>query len=138
MQVSEIMTDEPITATLDTSIREVMELMYSEDIRHLPVVDGDQLVGIISDRDLRSLSVSVSTVLDRPEETAKRLEEPISTVMRGDVISVDSDASLDDLIDIMLETKLGAIPVVDSGTETLVGIASYIDVLEAARAALES
>ncbi len=138
MLVREIMTEEPITANPTTTTREVMELMYAQDIRHLPVVDGDQLMGIISERDLRSLSMPVASVLSDPAGASKRLDEPISAIMRGDVISIETEAPVDDLIDMMIETKIGAVPVVEAGTETLVGIASYIDVLVAARSELES
>jgi len=138
MLVREIMTEDPITANPTTTVREVMELMYAQDVRHLPIVDGDRLLGIISERDLRSLSMPVTSVLSDPQSASKRLEEPISSIMRGDVISVETESTVDELIDTMIETKIGAVPVVDAGTETLVGIASYIDVLAAARSALES
>lgn len=136
MVVREIMTDKPITAEMTSTVRSVMELMYAEDIRHLPIVDGKQLVGIISERDLRSLSMPIQSYLDNPAETAKQLDDPISSIMRGDVISIEAEEGLDSLIDIMLETKVGAIPVVEPGTETLVGIASYIDILEGVRSTL--
>ncbi len=136
MLVREIMTDKPVTAELTSAIRSVMELMYSEDVRHLPIVEGDRLVGIISERDLRSLSMPIQNYLDNPGDAAKQLDDPISSIMRGDVISIEADDTLDSLIDIMLETKIGAVPVVESGTETLIGIASYIDVLESVRSTL--
>ena len=136
MLVSEIMTTDPITAAPKDTLRDVMDRMYSEDIRHVPVVDGTQLIGIISDRDMRSLSLPVSTILNNPGETAKRLEKPVSAVMRGDVQYVEADADVEGLIDMMVESKVGAVPVVDPGTETLVGIVSYIDVLLAARSSL--
>ncbi len=136
MLVSEIMTTDPITAAPNDTLRDVMDRMYSEDIRHVPVVDGTQLIGIISDRDMRSLSLPVSTILNNPGETAKRLEKPVSAVMRGDVQYVEADADVEGLIDMMVESKVGAVPVVDPGTETLVGIVSYIDVLLAARSSL--
>ena len=136
MLVSEIMTTDPITAAPNDTLRDVMDRMYSEDIRHVPVVDGTQLIGIISDRDMRSLSLPVSTILNNPGETAKRLEKPVSAVMRGDVQYVEADADVEGLIDMMVESKVGAVPVVDPGTETLVGIVSYIDVLLAARPSL--
>ncbi len=132
-RVSEIMTSDPVTTPPTATIGDVIRLMYSDDIRHLPVVEGTRLLGIVSDRDLRSFSLPDLLASDALTEPSRRLEEPISSIMRGDVLSIDEDASVDALIDLMLETKIGAIPVVESGSETLVGIASYIDILETAR-----
>ena len=135
--VSEIMTENPISAEPTTTVREVMGVMYSDDIRHLPVIDAGQLIGIISDRDLRSFSEpDALSTLDKLGEIGARLEDPISSIMRGDVVYIEADSTIDSLIDLMLETKIGAIPVVEPGTETLVGIVSYIDILETARGEL--
>jgi len=138
MIAAELMTESPVAVPPTAPIREVIQTMVSEEVRHLPIVDGERLLGIVSERDLRSFSLPVATILERPEESARRLEEPISTVMRGDVVYADRDATIDEVIDLMIEHKIGAVPVVETGTELLVGIVSYIDVLEAARARLSS
>lgn len=134
--VSEIMTKDPLMTEATTSVREVMQMMYSDDIRHLPVVEGTRLIGIVSDRDMRSFSQPDVFSVDTIAKAAERLDEPIASIMRGDVIYIEADATVDTLIDMMLETKLGAIPVTEPGTETLAGIVSYIDILETARGEL--
>ena len=53
MKVSKYMTTKLITTTAKTSVKDAFLLMRTHRVRHLPVVDGDKLVGIISDRDLR-------------------------------------------------------------------------------------
>ena len=136
MIVSEIMTSDPIQVSTSATIREVMEVMYSEEIRHLPVVDGRSLVGMISDRDLRSFSMPIMAELDNLEESNEMLEQSISTLMRGDVVTVEPETSVEDLIEVMIENRVGAVPVVTPDAQELVGIVSYIDVLKAAQSML--
>lgn len=64
------------------------------------------------------------------------LDSPVSEIMSSDVISVPGDAGLTDVIDLIVESKVGAIPVVDPKSNALVGIVSYIDVLKAVRESL--
>ena len=133
MVVSEIMSSHPITVEASEPIGRVMKKLAEADVRHLLVVDDGALVGIVSDRDLRSLAPSALMELEHPREIRKRLEQPISSVMSSDVVSVDPETEVAEVVDIMLEQKVGAVPVVDPATDELVGIVSYMDVLRAAR-----
>lgn len=136
MIVEDIMTADPITAKSTATIRAVIQLLFERDVRHLPIVEDGELVGIISDRDLRTFLVPATVELEKPSEVAARLARPISSVMGGDVVSVAPETDLSELIEIMLDQKIGAVPVVESGTKELVGIVSYTDVLRAAQDAL--
>lgn len=109
-------------------------MLLELDVRHLPVVDEGQLVGIVSDRDFRQVSVLLGGA-GSPDGLQRLLARPVSDFMSSDVISVDPEAEIDEIIDIMIEQKVGALPVVASNSE-LIGIVSYIDVLRAARDAL--
>ena len=60
MRATDIMTEGPITATEGLSMDEAVRLLYENDFRHLPVIRGDVLVGILSDRDLRRFAVEQS------------------------------------------------------------------------------
>jgi CBS domain-containing protein len=133
MVVSEIMSKEPFAVSAREPIGSVMKKLAEADVRHLPVVQGGTLVGIISDRDLRSFAPSALLELERSEEIQRMLAQPVSAVMSSDVVSVDPETEIADLIDIMLEQKVGAVPVVDTDSEQLLGIVSYMDVLRAAR-----
>ena len=133
MVVDEIMTPNPEFLEVSSTIREAVEKLIEMDVRHLPVVEDGQLVGIISDRDLRSSALPFSTEVLDPEKTRRQMERKVSEIMRGDVISVDPDTDVAEVIDLMVESRAGAIPVVDAHSGRLKGIVSYIDVLRAAR-----
>lgn len=128
MQARDIMTEKPITRDVSASLSDVIETMIDKDIRHLPIVSGDELVGMISDRDLRQFSRDVVALNGKARAT---LAAPISTFMSSDVLTADAEDDIDDLIDRMVENRIGALPIVD-GDGVLVGIVSYIDILRAA------
>ncbi|MBK8995806.1 MAG: CBS domain-containing protein [Myxococcales bacterium] len=137
MVVEDVMTEAPITVSSSTSIRKVITTLFESDFRHLPIVDGGQLVGIVSDRDLRAFMTPSMIELEKPEEVQRRLVQPVSTVMNADVVSVTPETDLADVIEMMLDQKVGAVPVVRPDTQELVGIVSYVDVLRAAQELFE-
>lgn len=129
MVVDEVMTREPTTVRSTVSIGEALSTLKEMDARHLPVVDGGELVGILSDRDLLELR----NLLDDPDADTSVLERAVSGYMSTDVASVSPETELAEAVDIMLERRVGALPVLEEETESLVGIVSYVDVLKAAR-----
>ncbi len=133
MDVDSIMTRDVISTSPNESIRDALVKIEDQEIRHLPVVDDGRLVGMISDRDLREQRLPLMEELDDPDYADNLLSAPISSVMSGDVLSVDTGESLRAAIDLMIEYKVGAVPVVDRDTGRLAGIVSYIDVLRALR-----
>lgn len=121
MRATEIMTHDPMTAESTASIADAMNILKTLEIRHLPITDeSGSLVGMISDRDVRALG--------NLSETSSVLE-----LMASDVVTIDPEAELAEIIDLLLELKVGALPVVDQETRELMGIVSYIDVLRAVR-----
>jgi len=136
MVVEELMSRNPFAVSVDETIGEVMNKLTEADVRHLPVVEDGELVGIVSDRDLRAFTPTAIVEFEHPEEVAARLAQPIGSVMSGDVLSVTSGTEVTDVVDIMLEQRIGAVPVVEPDSSKLIGIVSYIDVLRAARESL--
>jgi acetoin utilization protein AcuB len=126
----DLMTENPTAVRESAKVSEAVALFRDLDVRHLPVVNADgELVGMLSDRDLRSLTLP--HVVDREWigtiETA--LEARVSTLMSSGVIAVTVDAEAREIIELMLEHKIGAVPVVDADA-VLVGIVSYVDLLQ--------
>lgn len=133
MLARDIMTKDPVVARPETPIADVVDTFADEGFRHLPVVEDEELVGVVSDRDVRIFSLGQLT-LDGMSARA-RLRMPIAKIMTGAPLSVDPDDDVDDVIEIMVENKVGAVLVVDPDGK-VVGIISTIDVLLAAQGRL--
>ena len=131
------MTMYPVTVTPQATIAEALDLMRDLDIRHLPVVERGALVGMLSDRDLAYLNVGAALTDEGAAALKRELATPVIKVMRSDVICVEPETDLSDVIGLLLEHKIGAIPVIRPDTQAVVGIVSYIDVLRAVQDLLE-
>ncbi len=126
----DLMTADPLTIDVTASVKEALELLDTVPIRHLPVLDGDDLVGILSDRDLRPWRQALWDLEDGEGTVAAAaaLGQPARKLMRTDVLFLGVDRPLTDAIDVMLDFQVGAVPIVEEGR--LVGIVSYVDLLE--------
>lgn len=131
MIVRDIMTENPRTVEVTDNINQALDVLHDLDVRHVPVVENGVLVGLLSDRDLRSYSLPAIVELRNPDKAAARLEHAVSEIMHGDVISIGAEDDVIDLVRLMVDHKYGAVPVVDAVEGTLVGIVSYLDVLSA-------
>jgi acetoin utilization protein AcuB len=121
LTVEEFTTPEPVTATEDMAIDDLQRLMSEHGIRHLPVVRGESVVGIISDRDVRL--VSGLTYAERFQVTAADLMTP-------EPLIVNASARLDEVAYAMSERKVGSAIVVDADGK-LLGIFTATDALNA-------
>jgi CBS domain-containing protein len=135
MTARDLMTTNPVTASPLASLAEVWDLMRDLEIRHVPVVEDGALVGMLSDRDLSRLDMS--RMFEGADALRQELSTPIVKVMNADVIAIEPETDLDEIIDLLLEHKVGALPVVRLGSREVVGIVSYIDVLRAIRDELD-
>lgn len=131
MQAKDIMTANPYSTGPQNTIHEVLWTMTDTGIRHVPVLQDGELIGILSDRDLRQFSLSM---LDAPESAREKLERAVVDFMSSDVVSVNAETPLSELIDLLLENRMGALPVLDAVSGDLLGIVSYVDVLRGVRA----
>jgi acetoin utilization protein AcuB len=123
------MTEDPATIPMTATVGEAVRLLHTLDVRHLPVVDDEgTLVGMLSDRDLRGLTFPEVIGEEYMGEIQTALEAPVSSIMTSDVVAVEVEDDVALIIELMLDHKIGAVPVVDSD-ESLVGIVSYVDIL---------
>lgn len=126
MKVVDVMTQNPLSMTPSETVGQADEVMSENRIRQLPVVDGSSLVGIITDRDIRSFLDSGSLLV--PDARAKALATEIKEVMSTDPLTLSPDDDLQEALELLIEEKIGGIPVMDQA-EGLVGIVTYVDVL---------
>jgi CBS domain-containing protein len=126
MKIVDIMTKDPLTVTPEETVGQADDLMNTNKIRQLPVVQGKDLVGIVTDRDIRS-SLSGS-LLEGIEAREKALNTEVREIMTTEPITVSPDDDLQEAVELMIDEKIGGIPVVDDA-EGLVGIVTYVDIL---------
>lgn len=137
MIVEEVMTRNPICAKPNDTISSVLEKFDEADVRHLPVVEEGNLVGMISDRDVHEIALRRAGSDPMDTSLAKALEGPAADYMASDVASVDTETDLGEAIDTLLDRRVGALPVVEVDSTKVVGILSYVDVLRALRSFVE-
>lgn len=126
MKVYDVMTDNPLTMAPTETVRQADELMAENNIRQIPVVKNRELVGIVTDRDIRSFLSGA--LLENPAARENALNTKIGDIMTTEPADLTPDDDLQDVVEMLIEHKYGAIPVVDEERH-LVGIVSYIDVL---------
>jgi acetoin utilization protein AcuB len=129
MKVRELMTGTPITVSPDTPVFDARQTMVKERIRHLLVIEGDRLMGIVTDRDIRLNLPSQATSLSMWEVNYLLAKLTVSKVMTTSVIIIGPDQEATDAARLMLEHKIGALPVLDGSH--LIGILTETDVLRA-------
>lgn len=128
MLVRHFMTATPVTLPPDTSCKDALKVMRRNRIRRVPVMDDGQLVGIVSERDL--LRVLPGTVDETCSVAGKsNLEKPIGQIMKKEVKTLQPNDYLDTAARIMLQYKIGGIPVVEQGR--LKGIITESDIFKA-------
>jgi CBS domain-containing protein len=124
-------TREVVTIAATDDLVSAVSRMSAGGFRHLPVVDGDgRLVGMLSDRDVRTAVGSPAVALDFANARARVRSLRVGDVMARDVVTVGSDASFAEIARSLADHRIGAVPVTDDDGR-VVGIVSYVDVLRA-------
>ena len=130
MRVSDLMSQDVATVGVADSCQEAVARMVRQKIRHLPVVERDgRLVGVVTDRDLRHrlfeprVMKEIGTVsVDQILKTV-----PVKDIMSAPVVTVGPQDELETAARVMLEDKVGSLPVVENGR--VVGIITETDLL---------
>ncbi len=126
MLVGKRMTRNPKTVSPDNPLSFAAGILREHRVHHLPVVEGDRLVGILSDTDLRNASFAAT-----PAERGGRQpgDRSVREAMRTEVWSVTPEDSVEDALLILTREKFGALPVLSG--DRLVGIITRSDLLNA-------
>jgi acetoin utilization protein AcuB len=122
MLIQDIMTSPVVVISPDISLQDAYQTMQDKGIRHLPVLDGEKLVGVITDRDLRLATSALARIPFPPG--AK-----VSAVMCRSPFTADPADPVEDAARTMREKKIGCLPVTDN--DRLVGIITGLDLLDA-------
>lgn len=131
MFVKGYMSSPVITIQTDTPLPDAVKILRDHKIRRLPVLNphGD-LAGIISERDLRHASPSPATALNIWEINYLLAKLQVEELMAKEVITLKPDSSVADAAKLMLDKKIGGIPIVD-GEGGMVGLITESDIFKA-------
>ena len=129
MKVEEIMTTTIVSVEMDDTLKVVKEIFDNVSFHHLLVVDGGELFGVISDRDLlRVLSPKVGTVAETSADAAE-LKKRAHQIMTRKPITLAPSADLKEAIEVFNTSRISCIPIVDSRNKP-VGMLSWRDILK--------
>lgn len=128
MLVRQRMTANPFTTTPSSSIPDAQATMDKHNVRHLPVVDGGRVVGVISGNDIAAALPSKATTLSRSEATYLTSRLTVDKVMSRPALTIAPDALLEEAAVMMRNRKIEMLPVVADGE--LVGVITESDILD--------
>lgn len=127
------MTVNPTSASKETTVAEAIAILDEIGKRHLVIVDDfNKVLGIISERDLAPFALARLGLVNCTEADVM-LDSKVTGLMQENFISAYADDEVTKGIDLMINHKIGALPIVHPETNVLEGILSYTDVLKAAK-----
>lgn len=125
--VREIMMGSPVTLTPEATLDLANDVISLGRIRHIPVVDGGKLVGLISERDLIGAAANRIFNLKQKSRSALLKNELVKNIMKKNVVTVKPDTPIKDAARLMADKKIGCVPVMSEGA--LVGLVTTTNIL---------
>ena len=129
MAVKDFMTRKVVYISPDTTIAHAADMMREQKLHRLPVIENDQLVGLVTEGTIAEASPSKATSLSIYEMNYLLNKTKVGDVMIRDVVTISQFASLEDATYLMLKNKIGILPVVDN--EQLYGVITDRDIFKA-------
>lgn len=125
--VREIMMGSPVTLRPEDTLDLANDVISLGRIRHIPVVDGGKLVGLLSERDLMGAAASQIFGLKQKSKSALLKSILIKDVMKKRVVTVTADTPIKEAAHLMADKKIGCVPVVADGM--VIGLVTTTDIL---------
>ena len=129
MAVKDFMTRKVVYISPNTTIAHAADMMREQKLHRLPVIENDQLVGLVTEGTIAEASPSKATSLSIYEMNYLLNKTKVGDVMIRDVVTISQFASLEDATYLMLKNKIGILPVVDN--EQLYGVITDRDIFKA-------
>jgi len=129
VRLKDFMTREVVSLAPGDTLADAYEKMQNHRIRHLPVVQRGQLIGVFTDRDLNHAYTPRETPTGWYYDREELKLRSVSHFMTEDPVTLNPENTLKDAATLFARNKFGCIPIVDPQTKSLVGVVSYIDVL---------
>jgi acetoin utilization protein AcuB len=128
MLVKDVMQTHPVTATLETRLPHLARVLQRRGFRHLPIVDGSRLVGIISDRDIKQSMTSAALVTEGSARDRLIDDLTAGQIMTRPVVTIGPMFGVEEAARLMATRKISAVPVTEG--DRLVGLLTETDVLQ--------
>ncbi len=127
MQVREIMSPDVTVVDRNDNVLSIENIMNTKHLRHLPVVEDGDIVGIVSQRDIFKAAMSSAMGFGEKAQQGFLHSVSVKAIMVYPVVTVSPDTTVDAAIDLMLQKGIGCLPVVENGQ--LVGVMTKTDLL---------
>jgi acetoin utilization protein AcuB len=128
VKVRDRMTSDVITVGIDEPIRRLWGLVEEKRLRRFPVMKGDRLVGIITDRDLRNATASSIVLTEKKYHDFLLDSVKVDTIMTPNPRTIAPDADIKEAARTILEIQVGGLPVLEG--DRLVGIITETDLIK--------
>ena len=119
--VKEMMTSNPITLSRFNSLHDARKLMEEKGFRHIPIVDDEELVGLVSQRNIFANGVSSQELMSKEELSKIEAGTLIADIMSTNITTITAKINVADAAHLIFNKKFGCLPVVDNNNH-LVGI----------------
>ena len=126
MKVGQYMSRPVLTIGPETEFHRAFDMMHSRRIHHLPVVEGDRVLGIVAERDLLLAAANFGSA-----------EVPVGEIMRGSAVCVSENSDLKQAARLLVVNHIGSLPVLNT-RKVLVGIITETDIFKIAAGALHA
>jgi acetoin utilization protein AcuB len=127
MLVKYWMSKNVITINADKSIKDAMDLLEEHNIHMLPVMEEENLIGVVTDHDMKRAKTAAAATMERHDHQAVLEKLKVRTVMTKDIISVHRNMSIEETAEILLEKNISSVPVIDKDGE-LAGVITKSDI----------
>jgi len=128
VKVRDRMTSEVITVAIDEPIRRVWDLVMEKRLRRFPVMDGERLVGIITDRDLRNATASSIVMTEKKYHDFLLDTVKVDTIMTVNPRTISPESDIKEAGRVILEMQVGGLPVLEG--DVLAGIITETDLIK--------
>ena len=128
-QVRDYMTPNPQTLDVGGTLLDAVLMMRRSELRHIPILENDRVVGILSDRDVGRFAPSILMAVTAQDYNRVFEETSVAKVMTRKLVNTTPDAKLSEAVHLIYSLKLGCLPVLES--DRLVGIITVADMLRA-------
>ncbi len=129
MKIKKFIRRNIISVNLDVPLKKIEEMMESRNIRHILVIEKEEILGIISDRDVKKYRSLFAETKASKEIDEATLEFKAHQIMSHDLITIYEDALASDAIKLMLENYISCLPVRNDDND-VIGIITSSDFMK--------